>query len=156
MSLKNNKLRKNEKKFYPKNIEKYVGKYPIICRSTWEERYCEWLDINPAVLEWSSECHCVYYVDPFDPSRKRRYFPDFYVCLWTKAGKKRFLVEVKPEKDLKPPPKKSNKSKKTLMIMEQTFLVNQAKFRAAIDYCKTMGYEFRIVTEKQLFRDKRG
>ena len=156
MSLKKRKLRKNEREFVPKNIEKYVGQYPIITRSSWENRYCQWLDVNPAVLEWSSEGHCVRYVDPFQPQRKRRYFPDYYVCLWTSKGKKRYLVEIKPEKDLKPPPKNSKKSKKTLFTMETTYKVNQAKFRAAEDYCRKMGYEFKILTEKQLFRNKRG
>jgi hypothetical protein len=156
MSLKKRKLRKNEREFIPKNIEKYVGQYPIIARSSWENRYCQWLDVNPAVLEWSSEGHCVRYIDPFQPQRKRRYFPDYYVCLWTNKGKRRYLVEIKPEKDLKLPPKKSNRSKKTLQIMETTYLVNQSKFKAAKDYCKKMGYEFKVITEKQLFRNKRG
>ena len=156
MSLKNYKLRKNERHFIPNNVEKYVGQYPIVCRSSWEYRYCQWLDVNKAVLEWSSEGHCIRYLDPFKQNRSRRYFPDYYVCIWTGEGKKKFLVEIKPEKDLKPPPKNSKKSPKTLQIIEHTYIVNQAKFRAAEEYCKKMGYEFKILTEKQLFRDKRG
>ena len=156
MTLKNNKLRKTERPFIPNNVEKYVGSYPIVCRSSWEYRYCQWLDINPAVLEWSSEGHCVPYVDPFQPFRKRRYYPDYYVCMNTGQGKKRFLVEIKPEKDLHPPPKNSKKSKRTLRIMETTYRVNQAKFKAAQEYCKLMGFEFKVLTENQLFRNKRG
>lgn len=156
MSLKNYKLRKNEKQYIPKNAEKYVGQYPIICRSSWEYRYCEWLDVNPAVLEWSSEGHCIRYVDPFQQNRTRRYFPDYYVCLWTGKGKKRYIVEVKPEKDLKPPPAKSKKSQKTIRAMTHTYLINQAKFKAAEAYAEKLGYEFRVITEKTLFRNKRG
>lgn len=154
--LKKRKLKKNEREFIPKNIEKYVGQYPIIARSSWEFRYCHWLDVNPAVLEWSSEAHCIRYIDPFQPQRKRRYYPDYYVCLCTDKGKKRYIVEIKPEKDLKLPPKNSKKSKRTIAIMETTYLVNQAKFKAAKDYCKKMGFEFKVLTEKLLFRDKRG
>lgn len=156
MSLKNYKLRKNEREFIPNNVEKYVGQYPIIARSSWEYRYCQWLDVNPAVLEWSSEGHCIRYVDPFQPQRKRRYFPDYYVCMNTGNGKKRFLVEIKPERDLKPPPKNTKKSKRTLQRMETTYLINKSKISAAEDYCRKMGYEFKILTEKQLFRNKRG
>jgi len=154
--LKNRKLRKSEREFIPKNIEKYVGMYPIISRSSWEYRYCQWLDANPAVLEWSSEGHCIRYVDPFQPSRKRRYYPDFYVVVNTKAGKKIFIVEIKPEKDLNFPTNKKNKSPKTIRMMETTYLVNKSKFEAAKVYCKKMGYEFKVLTEKELFRNKRG
>jgi len=110
--------------------------------------------VNPAVLEWSSEGHCIRYVDPFQPNRTRGYYPDYYVCLWTKNGKKRYLVEIKPEKDLRLPRNK-NKSKKTIAMRETAYLVNQAKFKAAKEYCKKMGFEFRVLTEKTLFRDKR-
>ncbi len=155
MTLKNNKLRKNEQQFVPRNVEKYVGQYPIVCRSTWEYRYCQWLDANPAVLEWSSEGHCIKYLDPFNKSRTRRYYPDYYVLMYTRQGQKRFIVEVKPEKDLKPPKKKKNWSKSTKSIREQTYIINKAKFAAAQEYCKKMGYEFKVITEKNLFRSKR-
>ena len=156
MNLKSKNLRPNERSFIPKNIEKYVGRYPIICRSSWEYRYCQWLDVNPAVLEWSSEGHCIRYVDPFQPQRTRRYFPDYYVCVDTDKGKRRYLVEIKPEKDLRLPKNKANKSKRTLAMRETAYLVNKAKFEAAEIYCKKMGYEFKVLTEKELFRDKRG
>jgi len=156
MNLKNRKLRKNEKNFIPNNIEKYVGRYPIICRSSWEYRYCQWLDVNPAVLEWSSEGHCIRYVDPYQPQNKRRYIPDYYVCMNTGNGKKRFIVEIKPERDLLPPPRNTKKSKRTIQMMETAYNVNMAKFKAAEEYCRKMGYTFKILTEKQLFRNKRG
>ena len=138
--------------FSPRYLEKYVGKYPIICRSSWEYRFCQWLDANPAVLEWSSEGHCIKYRDPFNAKKTRRYFPDYYVCLNTDMGKKRFLVEVKPEKDLKMPDRNSNKSKKTILTQETTYIVNKAKFEAAQIYCNKMGFEFKVITEKELFR----
>ena len=47
-------------------------------------------------------------------------------------NRKKFIIEVKPEVDLKPP-KKGKKSQKTLMIREQIYLINQAKFKAAWD-----------------------
>lgn len=156
MSLKNQKLRKHEKYYSPTNIEKYVGQYPIVCRSSWEYRYCQWLDITPAVLEWSSEGHCIRYLDPTQRDKTRRYYPDFYVCLHTDKGKRRFLVEVKPDKDTKPPNKRGKKSQKTKATMTRTYLINQAKFRAAEVYSKKMGFIFKVLTEKQLFRNKRG
>ena len=41
--------------FQPKNIGKYVGELPIICRSSWEKKFAIFCDTNPAVIKWSSE-----------------------------------------------------------------------------------------------------
>ena len=148
--MKKYKRNKNEKQYIPMNTEKYCGTYPIICRSSWEEKFCQWLDYNKDVLEWSSEGHVIPYFDG-TCGRKRRYYPDFYALF---RNNKRFIIEVKPEKDLRMP-KKKNKSPKTMAIREHTFLVNQAKFKAAKAYCKKLGMEFVIITEKHLFRGKK-
>ena len=43
-------------KFIPKNPEKYVGDINnIIYRSSWEGRFCQYCDINPNIIKWSSE-----------------------------------------------------------------------------------------------------
>jgi hypothetical protein len=146
--LKHNKKRKNEREYIPVNSQKYIGGYPIITRSTWEYKFCEWLDYNRNVIEWSSESHKIGYIDPID-GRHRRYYPDFYA----RMGNDRFIIEVKPEKDLRMP-KKGKKSVKTMMIREQNYLVNKAKFKAAERYCQKLGYKFMVLTEKQLFRGK--
>lgn len=145
--IKKYKRNINEKEYIPYNTEKYVGTYPIICRSSWEYRVCEWLDNNKSVLEWSSEGHRIKYLDP--EGNTRTYYPDFYVMF---KNRKKFIVEVKPQKDLRMPRNKGNKSHKTMIMREHTFLVNQAKFKAAKQYCKKLGYEFVVLTEKDLFR----
>jgi hypothetical protein len=73
------KSNKNESQYIPRHTEKYCGTYPIICRSSWEYRMCEWLDYNKKVSEWSSEGHRIPYFDPVN-NRKRIYYPDYYVC----------------------------------------------------------------------------
>jgi len=139
--------KENEKEYIPVHPEKYCGMYPIICRSTWEEKFCKYLDFNKRVVEWSSECHRIGYIDPVR-GKKRIYYPDFYAKF---IDKKRYIIEVKPKDDLKLPQKK-NKSVKTIAVKEQTYYVNQAKFKAAREYCKKLGMEFTIITEKDLFR----
>lgn len=141
---------KNEKEYIPHNTEKYCGTYPIVCRSSWEDKMCQWLDYNKGVVEWSSEGHVIPYFDGTS-GRNRRYYPDFYARF--KNGKK-FIIEVKPKKDLRMPRKKGGKSQKTMYLRERTFLVNQAKFKAAKQYCKKIGMEFVIITENDLFRGK--
>lgn len=147
--MKKYKRSKNEREYIPLNPEKYCGTYPIICRSSWEYRMCEWFDFNKSVFDWSSEGHRIRYFDPLN-GKNRIYYPDFYVKF---TNKKKFIVEVKPEKDMRMP-KKGRKSQKTMMIREHTFLINQAKFKAAKQYCKKLGMEFVIITEKDLFRGK--
>ncbi len=146
--MKKYKRNKNERQYVPRHCEKYCGTYPIICRSSWEYRMCEWLDYNSKVTKWSSENHRIPYFDPVH-NRKRIYYPDFYVR-YNDGGE--YIVEVKPLKDCRLPIKKGGKSDKTMAIREQTFLINRAKFKAATEYCKKLGMKFAVITEKNLFR----
>lgn len=132
--------------FTPKFPEKYKGKYPIIIRSEWERLFAQYLDRNNSVIEWSSESIVIPYQDPIN-GRKRRYYPDFFF----KTDKDKFLIEIKPHKEIIPPKKSKKKSKKTMIYETKTYRINYAKFNAASDFCKKMGYKFKIITEKELF-----
>jgi hypothetical protein len=66
-------------------------------------------------------------------------------------NRKKFIVEIKPIKDIRPT-KKGKKSKKTIAINERTIATNQAKFKAAKAYAERLGMEFVVLTEKDLFR----
>ena len=118
--MKKYKRSKNEKEYIPIYHEKYCGTYPIICRSSWEEDMCRYLDLNKNVVGWSSEGHRIRYFDPTS-GKNRIYYPDFYVKF---RDKKKYIVEVKPLKDMRMP-KRGKKSQKTMMIREHTFLINR-------------------------------
>ena len=109
----------------------------------------DWLDRNSNVLEWSSEELIIPYLSPID-NKYHRYFPDFVAKIKGKDGKARkFVIEVKPEKQTKPPvkPKKVTKS----VINEiATWGINEAKWDAALSFCQDRGWEFKIITEKEL------
>ena len=61
--------------------------------------YC---DLNENILEWGSEEIAIPYRSPVD-RKIHRYFPDFYVKLKETTGKiKKYIIEVKPKKQLKP------------------------------------------------------
>ena len=140
--------------YIPQFPDKYIGSYPIMCRSSWERMYAQYLDASPFVVEWSSEGNVIPY---FDPTRhkQRRYYPDFYVKMKNGRRSKRFLVEIKPYKETKPPTSGRRKSNKTKMYQESTWETNKAKWRAAQKYCKKMGLEFKILSENELFGDKK-
>jgi hypothetical protein len=146
--MKKYKRNGNEQEYIPKNPEKYIGTYPIICRSGWELRFCQYLDITYSIREWASEGIRIKYFDPVR-SKYRTYYPDFFVKL---SNRRKLVVEIKPLKDCRLPKKVGGKSAKTMAIREATYYTNKAKFKAAEDYCKKLGYEFVVLTENDLFR----
>jgi len=136
----------------PKFATKYIGKYPIYFRSSWEESFARWLDYNENVIKWSSERHAIHYYDPMQ-SKTRRYFPDFYAKIKNKSNKYiEYIIEIKPKKETKPPRKSNKQSKKTKLYQEATYITNTAKFDAAEKYCRKFGYHFKIVSEDILFK----
>jgi len=140
----------NTKRYYPKNKEKCNLEY-VVCRSTWEEKFARWCDLNSSVITWSSEPFAIPYYDPVK-QKERRYFIDFLVkCKTKKNETKVYLIEIKPYKELMLPKKTKGKSKKTMLYEQTTSLTNRAKWKAAMLYCKKRGFEFKIFTEKELF-----
>ena len=135
-------------RFKPRNYQKYKGDpTQIIYRSLWERKFMQYCDTNQNILEWGSEEFWIPYRSPVD-QRVHRYFPDFHMKLKEKNGTiKRYVIEVKPLRQTKPP----NKSKtKTYLYESMEYAKNQAKWKAAKAYCKDRRYEFKIITEKEL------
>ena len=132
-------------KYRPRLPRKYKGDpNKIIYRSSWEYKFMKWCDNTPSVEEWGSEEIAIPYISPVD-GKKHRYFPDFYV----KVGKKRYIVEVKPLYQTKEP-KVQRKNTKTYIREVFTYGVNQAKWESARKFCDEVGWEFMLITEKEL------
>jgi hypothetical protein len=137
-------------KFKTKNPAKYQGDITnIVYRSLWELRFMKWCDNNPSVLEWGSETIIVPYISPLD-RKVHRYFVDFYIKVKNKNGEiQKYLVEIKPERFTKPP---VIPAKKTKRFVDEVFQwgVNEAKWKAAFEFCKDRNMTFMILTEKDL------
>jgi hypothetical protein len=136
--------------FKPRNPQKYVGDHTnIVYRSSWECKVMSWLDNNDSVVSWASEELIVPYISPVD-NRKHRYFPDFIIKVKTKDGKlKTMMLEVKPRKQtIQPEPRK--RVTKQYLNEITTYSVNQAKWKAATEYCLDRGWEFKLITEDHL------
>lgn len=136
--------------FKPKNPNKYVGDHKnIIYRSSWECKVMDWLDRNPDVISWASEELIIPYISPVD-GRWHRYFPDFLIKVKTRDGStKTILIEVKPKKQTMEPMVQKRKTKKYLTEV-MTWGVNQAKWKAAKEYCDDRKWEFQLITEDHL------
>tara|TARA_R110000787_G_scaffold150097_1_gene264003 strand:- start:1890 stop:2327 length:438 start_codon:yes stop_codon:yes gene_type:complete len=137
--------------FVPKNIDKFIGSKAIY-RSGLELKFFRFCDHNPNVLKWGSENIVIPYKSPLD-NRMHRYYVDNYIEL--KEGNKtiKYLVEIKPSKQTKPPTVKYKK-KQHLIYEQRSYIINQAKWAAAKAYSKKIGGVFIILTEKELIRAK--
>ena len=138
-------------RYKPEYPRKYKGDpNNIICRSSWERKFCRWCDLNENILEWGSEEFCIPYRSPID-RRIHRYFPDFIIKVREQTGDiKRYVIEVKPKKQTRPPVQTSKKRTKTYINEVKTYAVNEAKWKAADEWCKDRLLEFKIITEDQL------
>ncbi len=132
-------------KYRVSNPRKYKGDARnVVYRSSWEYKFMQWCDSHPSVEEWASEEIIIPYISPVD-GKRHRYFPDFYV----KVGNKKYIAEVKPSYQTKEPKTQKRNTKKYISEV-MTYAVNQAKFKAADEFCKDHGWEFMVVTEKEL------
>ena len=133
-------------RFVPKNPQKYRGDpTKVFYRSLWELQLLKWLDQNDFIEAYSSEEIIIPYRCRTD-NRIHRYFVDMWVKF--KDGRT-FLIEVKPEKQTKPPvvPKR-----KTARYLEEvmTYAKNLSKWESAEEYAKDRGWIFEVWTEKTL------
>jgi hypothetical protein len=136
--------------FKPKNPQKYKGDPTnIVYRSGWELKLMLYLDSKKDVVSWGSEELIIPYRSPID-GKIHRYFPDFIVTKINSEGKKETVViEVKPLAQTIPPKPKNKPSKKYLTEVAN-WGKNDAKWKAAKQYCSDRGWTFHIFTEKEL------
>ena len=137
-------------RYNPVNPKKYKGNsHNIIYRSLWERKFMVYCDTNDKVLEWGSEEIIIPYISPWD-GKKHRYFPDFYIKVKQSNGNlKKFIIEVKPKKQTRPPKPVVRKTKRWINEV-RTFGVNEAKWKHATKWCKDNDMEFKILTEEEL------
>lgn len=137
-------------KYTPENPKKYLGNANnIVCRSLWERKFCKYLDGNENIIRWSSEELKIPYLSTID-NIVHYYYPDFVFEAKKDNQVITYMVEIKPEKQTKQP--KPRKNKKTYLQESIQFEINTCKWKAATEYCKTHGWVFKILTEKELFK----
>ena len=140
--------------YVPLNPKKIIGDpKKIYFRSSWEKKLMFKLDTSDYILKWGSEVIVVQYISPKD-GRCHRYFTDFVVVTKDPEDPKKQVVtviEVKPDAQKRPPRNTATKKDSTYLNEVITYEVNQAKWEAARAYCKARGWQFKVMTEKQLF-----
>ena len=137
-------------KYTPHNPRKYIGNPSnIIYRSSWERKFMVYCDTNEKILEWGSEEIIIPYLSPWD-GKMHRYFPDFYIKAKQSNGTlKKFIIEVKPKKQTRPPKPVTRKTKRFINEVK-TWSINEAKWKYATKWCESNDMEFKILTEDHL------
>ena len=138
-------------KYQPSFPKKYKGDHTnIVYRSLWERKFMVYCDKNENILEWGSEEIAFPYRSPVD-NRVHRYFPDFYIKVRESNGSiKKMIVEIKPYKQTVEPKVKKRKTRGYIFEVTE-YAKNQAKWSAAKEWCLDHGYEFKVLTENELF-----
>jgi hypothetical protein len=140
----------NQGAFEPKNPQKYIGTFPITYRSAWELTFMNVCDNHPNITQWASESIQIPYMDPFDPTKKRTYIPDFFIIYVDKNGAQHAeIIEIKPLSQSIPEAARTRKD-------QEAIILNEAKWKAAYAWCKAQNITFRIMTEQQLYRTAGG
>jgi len=141
--------------YYPINPEKWIitesfdtkGK-GIKYRSSWELKFMRFCDFNDNIIRANSEGIVIPYISPID-NKYHKYYMDFIIE--TRDGVS--LIEVKPFSQCLPPKPPKNDSEKSINNYRkaiETYAVNQAKWDAAKKLADDNGWDFRIITEKEL------
>lgn len=143
------------RRFIPKHPEKYNGDASnIVARSSWELRVMKYLDATDNIIYWASEELAIPYISPVD-GRQHRYFVDFILKVKNKHGEITVhLWEVKPHIQTLIPVQGKRRTKKFLTECS-TYVVNQAKWKAAEEFCRNQGWKFSVLTEYELGIKKR-
>lgn len=136
--------------YKPQNPEKYIGDInQIVYRSSWELRAFKWADANSSIIEWSSEPFPIKYFD-HSTNKTRRYFPDLFLKIKDKNNDiKTYIVEIKPEKQTKPPKKRSRVTK-SYINETVTYEKNISKWTQAEKFCEKNNIIFKVITEREL------
>ena len=137
-------------RYRPSNPKKYKGDSSnIIYRSLWERKFMVYCDNQTKILEWGSEEIVLPYRSPID-NKVHRYYPDFYIKVRESNGKiKRYIIEITPKKQTVEPKMKKRKTKGYIYEVYE-YAKNQAKWKAAEEFCKDRMWEFKVLTEDEL------
>ena len=108
----------------------------------------KYFDSKPDILKWGSEEISIPYLSPKD-GQVHQYFPDFIIEYVDKDGNvQKEMVEVKPLVQTTKKLAEKNVKENWHSAAAET---NEAKWKAAHDFCAANGMKFRVLTEKSIF-----
>ncbi len=138
-------------RYKPKNPHKYIGDITnIIYRSLWERKFMIFCDSTQSILKWASEEIIIPYFYSID-KKVHKYYVDFIIQLKENDGSlKTYIIEIKPYIQTIEPKKRKCTKKYIKELVE--WEKNKSKWLSADKYAKDKNWEFKILTEKELFK----
>jgi len=138
-------------RYKPKNPHKYIGDITnIIYRSLWERKFMIFCDSTQSILKWASEEIIIPYFYSID-KKVHKYYVDFIMQLKENDGSlKTYMIEIKPYIQTIEPKKRKCTKKYIKELVE--WEKNKSKWLSADKYAKDKNWEFKILTEKELFK----
>ena len=113
---------------------------PIIFRSSYERRFVNWLESNPNVKHWGSECVRIPYT--YVDNQTHGYYPDYVVEMQNGDV---ILIEIKPKNQTIKPDVENTWA-------YDTYMRNMCKWKAAKKYCEDRKLKFQILTEDTIMK----
>ncbi len=135
--------------YRPLNPGKWISPNKIIFRSSIEQRWFTAFDLSPYVIKIASEKIIIPYFDKVK-NKGRKYIIDLIVRYKNKKGNVYTkLIEIKSFSE-SIIPKKPKRITEGYKISVATWITNQCKWEAATAYAEKRGFEFIILTERDL------
>lgn len=136
--------------YTPENTDKYKGKGLPQFKSRLELKLMHYLDKSVAIIDWCYEPFSIKYEDKsmLDANGKgiiRKYYVDFIATIKNGSVLKKVWIEVKSINEVL----LSKKSKRNIQE-NQTYIKNMSKWVVAKKLAKSYGYEFMIITDRDL------
>ncbi len=136
-------------KYLPRNPHKWVSPNNIIFRSSIEQRFFTLFDLSPSVIKIASEKVIIPYYDTVR-NKQRKYYIDLIIKyknkneeIYTKLIEiKSFTESIEPKK-----PKRISEGYKNSIA---TWITNNCKWNAATKYADSQGFQFVVLTERDL------
>lgn len=125
---------------------------PIIYRSSYERDFIFWLEHSPRVVHWGSECVGIHYTNLQD-GKTHTYYPDYIMEVLNDTnnpagGTTTILVEIKPYNQTKAPDPTLPRDSYAWV----EYIRNISKWKAAVEFAKQNGMQFKIFTERTISR----
>ena len=111
----------------------------IIYRSSYEKKFIYWMENNPSVKYWGSECIKIPYLYVKD-GKTHCYYPDYFIEMTDGTY---IVIEIKPSSQTKRPLNENSWA-------GEAYIKNMCKWKATMEFCKSKGYLFKILTEKTI------
>jgi hypothetical protein len=110
------------------------------------------LERSQSVVRWGSECIGIGYTNLQD-GKHHTYYPDYEMEVWNNVhepslGTTTILVEIKPYNQTKAPDPALPKDSYAWV----EYIRNISKWRAAVEFAKQNGMQFKIFTERTISR----